>query len=129
LFILRLPESPRWLISKGRLVEADEVVQQIEHSTDKRVTPPVATQAAIDAGAPHAGNKSKVRQSWHELFSGFYRGRTLVVWILWAATFFIANGLNNWLPTLYKTVYHLNLQDSLRAASLAKAAGPGDASG
>lgn len=121
-FIVRLPESPRWLISKGRLREADEVVQQIERSTDKRVAPTLATQGHIDAAAAYAASNANLRQPWRELFSGFYRSRTFVVWILWAATYFVANSLNNWLPTLYKTIYHLSLQDSLRAASMTNVA-------
>jgi MFS family permease len=32
------------------------------------------------------------------------------------------NSLNNWLPTLYRTVYHLPLQAALRAASLTNVA-------
>jgi putative MFS transporter len=53
-----------------------------------------------------------------ELFSPFYRRRTLVVWALWGSAYFVANGLNNWLPSLYKTVYHLPLGESLRLASM-----------
>ncbi len=57
-----------------------------------------------------------------ELLSEFYLRRTLVVWALWASAFFIANGLNNWLPSLYNTVYRLPLRQSLRAASLTNVA-------
>jgi putative MFS transporter len=42
----------------------------------------------------------------------------LIVWLLWASAFFIANGLNNWMASLYNTVYHLSLRQSLRAASM-----------
>jgi putative MFS transporter len=115
--VLRLPESPRWLISKGRLAEADAIVQQIERSTDKRELP-TSPESANAAAAAFAIAQPRGRGSWRELLAGFYRGRTLVVWVLWAATFFISNSLNNWLPTLYKTMYHLPLGDALRAASM-----------
>ena len=49
------------------------------------------------------------RGRWTELLSNIYRGRTLIVWALWACAFFVANGLNNWMPSLYNTVYHLSL--------------------
>jgi putative MFS transporter len=57
-----------------------------------------------------------------EVLSPVYRTRTAVVWVLWASAYFIANGLNNWMPTLYQSVYGLELQDSLRAASLTNVA-------
>lgn len=122
LLVYRMPESPRWLISKNRLAEADLIVQQAERSTDKRVTPSQATIDALAANTSTTTSGPKRQGSWRELFSGFYRGRTLIVWILWASTFFVANSLNNWLPTLYKTVYQLPLQDALRAASLTNVA-------
>jgi putative MFS transporter len=108
--VARLPESPRWLINKGRLADADAVVRQMEASTDKRNPPRERSQGAV-------GVAVKREQSWTELVSSFYRGRTMVVWVLWATAFFVSNSLNNWLPTLYKTVYHLPLQSALRAAS------------
>lgn len=120
--IYRLPESPRWLISKNRFAEADAIVRMAERSTDKRVMPSEATRLAINAAATYTDAAPKRKGSWRELLTGFYRGRTLIVWILWASTFFVANSLNNWLPTLYKTVYHLNLSDALRAASLTNVA-------
>ena len=38
-----------------------------------------------------------------------------IVWTLWASAYFITNGLNNWMPTLYNRVYGLSLEQSLRA--------------
>jgi putative MFS transporter len=52
-----------------------------------------------------------------ELLSAAFRARTLIVWILWAAAYFMTNGLNNWMPTLYSSVYHLTLEDALRAGT------------
>src|SRR6185436_15342748 len=34
----------------------------------------------------------------------------------------VTNSLNNWLPTLYNTVYHMELRQSLRAASMTNVA-------
>jgi hypothetical protein len=56
------------------------------------------------------------------LVSPTYFWRSVVVWTLWTAAYFVANGLNNWMPTLYKTVYELDLQSSLRAASMTNVA-------
>ena len=67
---------------------------------------------------PLTGLESTQKGSWKELFSPIYRGRTLVVWALWASSYFVANGINNWLPRLYTTVYHLPLQDALQMASI-----------
>ncbi|MCY7540346.1 MFS transporter [Bacillus pumilus] len=105
-FFFMLRESPRWLISKGRLDEAERIIEEVEASTDKRM--PVAKQVF----------SSTEKGDWKELFSTFYRKRTLIVWGLWFSAYFVSNGLNNWLPSLYNTVYNLPVGDSLRAASL-----------
>lgn len=57
-----------------------------------------------------------------ELLSPVFRGRTLIAWALWACAFFVANSLNNWMPTLYHTVYKLDLGTALRAASMTNVA-------
>lgn len=101
-----LHESPRWLISKGRFDEAECIIEEIEASTDQRI--PVTIKET----------QKVVKGNWKELFSPFYRGRTVLVWTLWFSSYFVSNGLNNWLPSLYKTVYKLPLHESLQAASL-----------
>jgi putative MFS transporter len=119
-FILRLRESPRWLIGKGRFSDAEDVIEEIEASTARRNLDPHRDAGAIEQRVSElqASLSGRRQSSWKELFSPVYRTRTLIVWLLWASSYFVANGINNWLPSLYKTVYHLPLQESLRMASL-----------
>src|SRR6185436_11533774 len=88
-FVSRLPESPRWLIRKGRYAEAEIIIRDLEASTDKR-----------NPVQPHALSAASMQKSrWSELFSPVYRHRTLIVWVIWATAYGVTNGLNNFMPT------------------------------
>jgi len=109
--VWRLPESPRWLIGKGRLDEAEGIVAQVEAATPNRIEP------AAKKFDPTTGAISKTR--WREVLSPFYRRRTIIVWVLWASTYFVYYGIGTWLPSLYRTVYHLSISDALKWGSVA----------
>ncbi|HZU69590.1 MAG TPA: MFS transporter [Ktedonobacteraceae bacterium] len=88
----QLPESPRWLISRGRVDEADQIVTDMEERARRRMPnlPPPATELPVQAVAD--------RVSYTEIFSNpLYLRRTIflvVVWFLGYVTVYsIAQGL------------------------------------
>src|SRR5437899_2810536 len=102
-----LPESPRWLAVHGRNAEAEAAMALIERETEKATGRPLPPpKPVVSASARPA--------SWSDLFGAGYLRRTLVVWVIWFAAYFVNYGLSIWLPTIYRTVFELPLDTSLR---------------
>ncbi len=105
-----LPESPRWLAAQGRFEEAGRAIGEMESKSSVRTQP-----------MDHPQRASNI--DWKELFRGVYRVRTGTTWVIWFAAFLLLNGLANWVPTLYTTVYRLPLATALRYGLVSSLAG------
>lgn len=102
-----LPESPRWLAARGRHADAEAAMRVVERGTERAFGHPLPAPKLSVAAV-------EKKPSWADVFGPIYLKRTLVVWVLWFATYFINYGLATWMPTVYSTVFHLPLAASLR---------------
>ena len=88
----------------------------IERETEKSTGQPLPPPQPVIHSGPLAA-------SWSDLFGPLYLRRTLVVWVIWFATYFFNYGLVVWLPTIYSTVFKLPLQQSLQYGLITQAVG------
>ena len=85
-----IPESVPYLINKGRVQEAHEMVCRLEAEAGL----PVATEAVVNAPA------EKENISFARLWQPPFARRTLMLWLIWFGIVFSYYGIFTWLPKL-----------------------------
>ncbi|NED06911.1 MFS transporter [Streptomyces sp. SID6648] len=114
-----VPESPRWLLSRGETARAEEIIRSIERSCG--VEPPeTVNEAAHVTGSLQTPDSSRVR--FAELLAPPNRRRFAVVATMWVTGLFAYSAFNTWTPT-FLSESGLDLDDTLLlSAALATAA-------
>ncbi|BEU21173.1 MFS transporter [Paraburkholderia terrae] len=102
-----IPESPRWLVARGRISDADRAISVFEKSVKGEL--PALTEDKDWESLLRKHPKRRIR----ELFGPLYLKRTISVALLWITSGVIQYGLATWLPTIFRSVYHAPLQLAL----------------
>ena len=95
-----LPESPRYLLSRGRVAEAEQVVERFEASVVRATGQDLAP---LEPGEEEITKHQQKINIWNALkfmWSRQMRRRTAVIWLIWFVITFSYYGFFSWIPTL-----------------------------
>ena len=106
----QLPESPRWLISRGRVIEADQVVTNMERLASARMTLPEPPEAiAVQSG--------ETRMPFAEIFgNALYLRRTILLLIVWFVGYITVYSIGAGLTTILVGLHYPPPEAGLIAA-------------
>ena len=95
-FLIRLhmPESIRYLLSKGRIREAEDIILSLEAKMG------VESRPFTDADSAEKPAPAKEAGGFSALWSPPYRLRTLMLWLAWFGIVFSYYGIFMWLPSI-----------------------------
>lgn len=100
-----LPESPLWLLTRGRVADAEAALSRFEMGVE-RASGPLPEPVIIpmidrldDAGRPADATSAKDR-SWRDLFRGSLVRSTALLMVIWVLFTMLSQTFASWLPTI-----------------------------
>jgi putative MFS transporter len=96
IWIIRLgiPESPRWLVTRDRLAEAERVTMQIERVVERQYG------HALPPPVPHEHAAPTVERRFRDILKAPYLKRTIMMSLFNAVQVIGFYGFSNWVPSL-----------------------------